>query len=192
MSSAGRFATVSLRRRATVAIVSDTHGFLDHRVARLVAGCDAAVHAGDIGGVHVLRGLEPRSGHVLAVRGNNDTEESWEQDEHGVLAALSAMVVLELAGGTLVVEHGHRVRPARERHERLRRRHPGARVIAYGHTHRQVCDTDGEPWVVNPGAAGRARTFGGPSALVLHAGPRRWRIEPVRFEPRRPGTGKAS
>lgn len=177
-------ATLFLSHPATVAIVSDTHGFLDPRIARLVARCDVAVHAGDVGGAHVLEALAPRGGHVVAVRGNNDTEQSWQGKQRRLLAGLPAVALLELAGGTLVVEHGHRVVPARERHRRLRRRYPDARVIAYGHSHRQVCDTAGQIWVVNPGAAGRARTFGGPSALVLHAGPRRWRVEPVRFDPR--------
>lgn len=166
-----------------IAIVSDTHGYLDPRIAGLVGECDVAVHAGDIGGENVLQALAPRSGQVVAVRGNNDTSESWQRGWR-LLAALPEVAVLELGGGYLVVEHGDRVLPARERHRRLRRRHPDARLVAYGHSHRQVCDTEAEPWVVNPGAAGRARTFGGPSALVLHAGRRRWRVEPVRFDPR--------
>jgi hypothetical protein len=33
-----------------VAILADTHGFLDPRVAEQVAECDLAIHAGDIGG----------------------------------------------------------------------------------------------------------------------------------------------
>ncbi|MFM1890995.1 MAG: hypothetical protein RLZ44_72, partial [Pseudomonadota bacterium] len=42
---------------------------------------------------------------------------------------------------------------------------------------------DAIPWVLNPGAAGRSRTFGGPSCLLLHAGARVWRVETHRFPP---------
>jgi len=88
---------------------------------------------------------------------------------------------LELPGGPLVVVHGDRVLPARERHERLRRHYSQARAVVYGHTHRLLCDQRERPWVLNPGAAGSARTFGGPSCLVLHAELRTWRVEVMRF-----------
>ena len=32
-----------------VAIIADTHGFIDPRIAEAVRACDVAVHAGDIG-----------------------------------------------------------------------------------------------------------------------------------------------
>jgi predicted phosphodiesterase len=63
----------------------------------------------------------------------------------------------------------------------LRQRHPDARLIVYGHSHRLCCDLDAQPWVVNPGAAGRARTFGGASCLVLRIQDNGWHIEAYRF-----------
>ncbi|HEY5790682.1 MAG TPA: metallophosphoesterase family protein, partial [Gammaproteobacteria bacterium] len=60
-----------------VALVSDTHGHLDPRVAAIVERCDLAVHAGDVGGMAVLAQLQPRLGRVIAVRGNNDTPREW-------------------------------------------------------------------------------------------------------------------
>jgi predicted phosphodiesterase len=88
---------------------------------------------------------------------------------------------LGLPGGTLVITHGHAAGAAKKRHERLRRMYRGARAIAYGHSHRLICDRDEIPWVLNPGSAGRSRTFGGPSCLVLTAREKRWDVEPVRF-----------
>jgi predicted phosphodiesterase len=64
-----------------VAILADTHGSLDPRIAKLVRGCDIAVHGGDIGGAHVLARLEPRGGRVYAVRGNNDVAGKWPEEE---------------------------------------------------------------------------------------------------------------
>jgi predicted phosphodiesterase len=84
-----------------------------------------------------------------------------------------------------VVLHGDRVNPAGTRHARLRGRYAEARAVVYGHSHRLVCDTAAMPWVLNPGAAGRDRTHGGPSCLVLTAGAAEWSVEAVRFSPQR-------
>ena len=43
----------------------------------------------------------------------------------------------------------------------LRAAHPQARGIVYGHTHRLLIDRSEEPWVLNPGAAGRIRNGSG-------------------------------
>ncbi len=163
-----------------VAILADTHGFLDPRIAEVVAGCDHAVHAGDIGGRAVVQSLRPR-GRVLLVAGNNDTPRHWPTADQDLLEALPEKASLALPGGLLVVEHGHRVGPARRRHERLRARYPDARAVVCGHSHRLVCDTGTAPWVLNPGAAGRTRTFGGPSCIVLDAGRRDWHCEALRY-----------
>ena len=164
-----------------VAILSDTHGFLDSRVAELVATCDVVVHAGDIGGASVLKSLLPRQRGVLAVRGNNDTPDRWPMGEAAMLDRLPFEAVLDLPGGRLVVVHGDRAGGSQRRHDRLRKTYPEARVIVYGHSHRLTCDQGQNPWVLNPGAAGRSRTFGGPSCLLLVAGKKNWRVEKVRF-----------
>lgn len=160
-----------------VALVADTHGALDERIAEVVAGCDLAVHAGDIGRPQVLAAMQPKSGRVIAVRGNNDTPLQWPRGAEGWLSELPEQARLELPGGILVVEHGHRALPASLRHARLRERHPNARAIVYGHTHRLVVDQDSSPWVLNPGAAGRTRTYGAPSCLVLTAALEGWRVD---------------
>lgn len=160
-----------------VALVADTHGTLDEPIAEVVAACDLAVHAGDIGTPRVLASLQPRSGRVIAVRGNNDTPLQWPRGSEGWLRELPEQARLDLPGGILVVEHGHRALPAALRHARLRERHPDARAVVYGHTHQLVVDQEAEPWVLNPGAAGRIRTYGGPSCLVLNAGPDHWTVD---------------
>ncbi len=164
-----------------VCLLSDTHGALADPIAELVRGCDIAVHAGDIGNAAVLRGLEPRSGKIVAVLGNNDVASKWPATDRALLQDLPTTAELELPGGVLCIEHGHRVNPVAVRHTKLRQRHPQARAILYGHSHRLNCDLEATPWVLNPGAAGRSRTFGGPSCLVLHAGRRDWRLEEHRF-----------
>jgi hypothetical protein len=163
-----------------VAILSDTHGRLDPRVAEVVADCDIAVHGGDIGNAAVLAALQPRSGRIAAVLGNNDVPHKWPAADQGLLGALPLEHTEALPGGLLVVVHGHRT-SAKERHAKLRRRFPHARAIVYGHSHRLVADQGSEPWILNPGAAGRERTFGGPSCMVLSAGHTAWSLTVHRF-----------
>lgn len=166
---------------ATVAIVSDTHGFLDPRIVKIIHDCLYAVHAGDVMAASVLDAMRPRSGRVIAVAGNNDVPEKWSEFEIDIMQQLPQVAELELPGGILVIEHGHRHGHHAPRHDLLRRTHPHARAIVYGHSHQLVCDQDKLPWVINPGAAGRVRTHGGPSCLVLTATREQWSFTPHRF-----------
>lgn len=164
-----------------LALISDTHGFIDPRVVEVVEACDAVVHAGDIGDHTVLRLLRSRCAHVLAVRGNNDTPEKWSVTRRSSLSRVPRAIQISLPGGTLVVVHGDRLSPASARHAHLRRLYPHARAVLYGHTHRLRLDRRAVPWVLNAGAAGRARTFGGPSCILLDVNARVWRARKLRF-----------
>ncbi len=159
-----------------IAIVSDTHGFIDSRIAQLVESCHAAIHAGDIGSRSVLDAMKPQSRLVFAVAGNNDDADKWIESEAEFVDSLPTTLEIVLANGTICVEHGHTVRDTRRYHEILRKRHPKSRVIVYGHTHVRVIDQEAEPWVVNPGASGRVRTRGGASCLVLEAKSSAWTV----------------
>jgi putative phosphoesterase len=166
-----------------VCLLADTHGSVDPRVLSVAASCDHCLHAGDVGADTVLQALRAVVPSVVAVRGNNDVPAKWPVSEHGILATLPPVASLELPGGILATEHGDRANPASVRHARLRGRHPAARAVVYGHSHRLVVDRQSRPWVLNPGAAGRSRTYGGPSCLVLTASSRHWAIETCRFPP---------
>lgn len=166
----------------TVALLADTHGHLDPRVAEVAAACDFAVHAGDVGASAVLDGLTPRSGRILAVHGNNDVAAKLPEGDSNRLEPLPEQVEMTLPGGTLVAVHGDAF-PARRRHDRLRRAFPDAAVVVYGHSHRLIIDREAPPSIVNPGAAGRSRTYGGPSCIVLTAAPTEWSLSERRFPP---------
>lgn len=164
----------------TVGILSDSHGYLDPRIAKIVNQCDYIVHAGDIFNAHVLEQLQPKK-ELIAVAGNNDFAALWSAEEADIINALPANDKLELPGGHLVVEHGHRLGHHPE-HKQLRSDHNEAKLVVYGHTHHRVIDQEAEPWVVNPGASGRVRTHGGPSCLILNASTTEWTIETFLFD----------
>ncbi|MCK4676015.1 MAG: metallophosphoesterase family protein [Gammaproteobacteria bacterium] len=169
-----------MNNSVTVGILSDSHGFLDPRIAKTVNQCDHIVHAGDIFNAQVLEQLKPRE-KLVAVAGNNDFTAFWHADEADVVNALPVSAELELPGGKIIIEHGHRLgnHPC---HDQFRKDHAAARLIVYGHTHHRIIDQKAEPWVVNPGASGKVRNHGGPSCLVLHASKDEWKIDTVLFE----------
>ena len=164
----------------TVGILSDSHGFLDPRIADTVNQCDYIIHAGDIFNAHVLEQLKPKK-ELIAVAGNNDYPAFWDAAEAEIVEALPKESELTLPGGTIVIEHGHRLGNHPE-HDDFRKDHADARLVVYGHTHHRIIDQDAEPWVVNPGASGKIRNHGGPSCLVLHAGEDEWTIDTILFK----------
>ena len=168
--------------RFRVALVSDTHGDLEPRIVKVVERCRLVVHAGDIGSGVVLDTLAQSDRRVTAVRGNNDVASKWDPGEHGRLDELPWEATLSMPGGKLAVTHGHQVMGVERRHAWLRERYPDARVVVYGHTHWRCIDRSARPWIVNPGVAGRSRTFGGPSLVVIHVDGFRWRLRTVHFE----------
>ncbi len=163
----------------TVGILSDSHGYLDEGIKEAVNQCDYIVHAGDIFNAHIIEQLQPKK-KLVAVAGNNDYPEAWDAEEVDIVSALPDIRALELPGGLLIVEHGHRLGNKPD-HDQLRWDHAEARLIVYGHTHRRVIDQKTEPWVVNPGASGKVRTHGGPSCLILNASETDWTIETILF-----------
>jgi uncharacterized protein len=126
--------------------------------------------------------LQPKTGQVIAVAGNNDYEAAWPSQQSARVKSLPQIASLKLPGGLIKIEHGHIHDMSSPDHEDLRQAHPDARMVVYGHTHRKVIDDFKLPWVVNPGAAGATRTRGGASCLVLIASESQWKIESYRFE----------
>lgn len=157
-------------------ILSDTHGFVAPYIQSLAREADGVIHAGDIGGVDVLASITPKKGRLVAVRGNNDHPQSWVGAQGLGLQDLPETASVDLPGGRIVIEHGHRIWDTKRYHYRLRAKHPKARAIVYGHTHIRCKDLKQQPWVLNPGAAGRERTKGGASCILLEISRGHWTI----------------
>ncbi len=175
-----RISVPALSHSLRVLLIADTHGLLDARILTLGHECDLILHAGDIGGKAVIQALQGTGRPWLAVRGNNDLPGSWGD---GSDDRLPERLWIELPTGLIGLLHGHQHNPVGARHARLRDDFFETRAVVYGHSHRLVCDLDERPWVLNPGAAGRVRTYGGPSCILLHIHGERWQPEPIRFPP---------
>jgi len=166
----------------SIGVLSDTHNQLNQIVSDAFKNCDAILHAGDIGEANVLRNLEQFTPHVFSVRGNNDTESKWANADLPTLTNIPEHLELHFQSQIIGLIHGHQYEPVRKRHDKLRQHFPHADIIIYGHSHRFVCDQEHQPWVINPGAAGYTRTFGGASCVLLQFKNKRWSIKDFRCE----------
>jgi uncharacterized protein len=137
-----------------VGLISDTHGLMRPEALLALDSVDLILHAGDVGGVSILRELE-RFAPVHAVHGNTDDP----------AFGLPAHVSLTLGGLRVTVTHGHELgSPAPMT---LAARY-AADVIVYGHTHKPLVERAMHALVVNPGAAGPRRFNLRPSIGLLH------------------------
>ena len=138
-----------------VGLIADTHGLLRPEVAPIFAGVDLILHAGDVGGVDLLRQLREIA-PTDAVYGNVD-------DASDPTLRQSRRVTLD--GVTIHVSHGHELgSPTPE----LALARYDADVVVFGHTHRAVVvRAPRGRLAVNPGAAGPRRFNLRPSVALL-------------------------
>jgi putative phosphoesterase len=120
-----------------VGVIADTHGYVDARLAAAFAGVRAIVHAGDVGGEHVLSELREMA-PVRAVYGNNDEK----------LRGLGLPFRDDFVLGGVRFHLVHQLPDARPPE--------GTQVVVFGHSHKVVIEERSGVWHVNPGAAGRA------------------------------------
>ncbi len=99
------------QRKLRIGLISDTHGHIDNNIVDLIRGCDIAIHAGDVMDERVLEQIQPRL-KTVAVAGNNDRRGLWSSSQNRYASQLPERALLTMCGGTIVVEHGHRLVPA--------------------------------------------------------------------------------
>ena len=150
----------SARHNVKVGVVSDTHGYVDPRLAGLLEGVDLILHAGDICGSHVVSALEEIA-PVVAVSGNNDVKTDT--------GAYPQEVVLELAGRRIQLTHRYKVPAHDDHHEALRCQEAGLAAVVFGHSHRAVNAVVGGTLFFNPGACCKPRFRDIPSIGLLNA-----------------------
>ena len=162
-----------------ITVISDTHGVIDEGIIPHLIDSDMIVHAGDIMSIDIIKKLKTYSQNVVTVAGNNDLPERYSnpQDKE-IISKLNKVEHFKIGEETVTVEHGDRFGHHPSHHE-LRSAYPTSKLIIYGHTHNQVCDTSETPWIINPGAAGHTRNNdGGPCYMKITITNNDWKIKP--------------
>jgi hypothetical protein len=139
----------------SIGVISDTHDYLDPKVAELFKGVNHILHAGDIGLPWLVLQLEEIA-PVTAVLGNTDAFSQFKETE-----------LVQLEGKKFLVHHVVDVRaPSDPIKRRIVREDPD--VVVFGHTHKPFCQTFGRTLYLNPGYAGRQRFDLPRTVAILH------------------------
>ena len=127
-----------------IGIIADTHGLLRPEAIEALRGVDAIVHAGDVGGDHVLDGLRALA-PLTYVEGNNDDGEG------------TAIVRVTIGGLRILLTHilPRPHKPARRVIDSLRS--TPADVVIFGHSHLPHDEVVDGVRYFNPASAGPRR-----------------------------------
>jgi uncharacterized protein len=131
--------TAARRNVKTIGVISDTHGLVRPEAKAALRGCDAIVHAGDIGKPGVLDELA-ELGPLTAIRGNVDR---WA-------TALPDTAVLTFGGKRFYVIHNVKDLD-------LDPRSAGFAGVISGHSHVPKSEMRDGVLYLNPGSAGPRR-----------------------------------
>ena len=126
------------------AVIADTHiprsaKALPEALLPHLERADLILHAGDLMDPTLLEDLAAYAA-VRAVRGNLDPPE----------ARLPETLQFEFGGVTIAMIHDSGRKQGR--HNRMRRRYPGARVVVFGHSHIPWLEDEGGLLLLNPGS----------------------------------------
>jgi len=124
-----------------IGVISDTHGLLRSEALAALRDCDLLLHAGDIGGEHVLQALGELA-PTVSVRGNNDTQ-SWAR-------TLPQVADVEVLGVRIHLLHDLAKLSLHPERESLH-------VVVCGHSHRPRIEERNGVLYFNPGSAGPRR-----------------------------------
>ena len=154
-----------------IGVIADTHGRVHERVADVFAGVDHILHAGDIGGAHVLRELR-RIAPLTSVDGNNDDATGEE------------IVRVEIGGLRVLLTH---ILPRPQNpssHVTSSLRDQAADYVVFGHSHLPHHETVGGVVYFNPASAG-PRRFDLPVSLgMIEKNGRGWRAFHIALDER--------
>jgi len=158
-----------------IGIISDTHGLVHPRIADVFGKVDAIVHAGDVGGEHVLRELRALA-PVTFVEGNNDADATGEEILRTTLGGVRILL-------THILPRPHKLAP---RDAASLRAEP-ADLVVFGHSHLPHNEVVDGVTYFNPASAGPRRFRYPVSAGLLEVRGGRWTVEHVALDERSVG-----
>jgi putative phosphoesterase len=132
-----------------IGLLSDTHGFLDPDLLPILKECDEIWHAGDLGGLDVLKQLRSLKLPLRAVHGNIDGHdiridvpemESWYTEK---------MKVLMIHIGGYPGHYPSRIKAL------LKAEQPDIFICGHSHILRVIYDKELHLLHINPGACGK-------------------------------------
>jgi uncharacterized protein len=133
-----------MARIGRIGILADTHGVVHPRLPQVFANVDAILHAGDVGGAHVLAALEQLA-PVTYVDGNND-DASGEDIVRTILSGVRILL-------THILPRPHRVAPR----VIASLRNAAADLVVFGHSHLPHDELVDGVRYFNPASAGPRR-----------------------------------
>jgi putative phosphoesterase len=155
-----RSETVDLAGAQRLGIVADTHGLVRPELHTVLAGVDAILHAGDLGGEDVeieLGAIAP----FYAVAGNVDGFEASPHPRWRIFRIGGRRVGLT----HVALQRGRSLIPSVERWCRIE----AIELLIFGHTHRPLIRQDATgPLLFNPGSCGPRRFALPVTAGFLH------------------------
>ena len=141
-----------------IGVISDTHGLLRPEALAALHGADAIVHAGDIGGMEIIRTLA-KIAPVTFVEGNNDARDGTD------------VVRVTLGGLRILLTHILPRPHAPHRHVLASLRNEPADVVVFGHSHLPHDEMIDGVRFFNPASAG-PRRFDYPTSVGIIDGDR--------------------
>jgi uncharacterized protein len=154
-----------------IGLISDTHGVVHPRVPALFASLDHIIHAGDVGGTHVLKALRALA-PLTYVDGNNDD------------ATGEDVLRFELGGVRFLLTHilPRPSRPASRVTQSLRAQ--PADLVVFGHSHLPHNERLGPVTYFNPASAGPRRFDYPVSVGYLEVRGKDWSVTHVALDDR--------
>ncbi|KTC02020.1 metallophosphoesterase family protein [Pseudomonas syringae] len=133
-----------------VGVISDTHGLLRPEAIAALEGCEAIIHAGDIGSQDIVEQLAAIA-PLHIVRGNNDVDAEWAKP-------IADHLRFDIQGWQVLLVHDIADVPALL--------DDSVKLVVTGHSYKPLIEWRGNTLYLNPGSAGRRR-FKLPVTLAL-------------------------
>ena len=130
-----------------IALLSDTHGYIDRNLQKHIANCDEIWHAGDIG-THTVTDTLASWKPLRAVHGNIDGDK--------LRVTYPENLVFELEGVKVVITHigGYPGRYTSRARDLIIKERPKLYICGHSHILKVMHDKKHDVLHMNPGAAG--------------------------------------